>query len=106
MQAGDKRAAGPRVPDDVWEIPQLVGNVHERLGDHPCQLPEELLRRVILSSSDPGNVILDPMAGTGTTLRVAQRFNRRYLGIEQQAQYVDLIRKRLRQSFQKSLFGT
>ncbi len=106
MQAGDKRAAGPRVPDDVWEIPRLVGNAHERLGDHPCQLPEELLRRVILSSSDPGNVILDPMAGTGTTLRVAQRFNRRYLGIEQQAQYVDLIRKRLRQSFQKSLFGT
>ena len=47
MQAGDKWAAGPRVPDDVWEIPRLVGNARQRLRGHPCQLPEELLRRRI-----------------------------------------------------------
>lgn len=104
MAAGDKRAKGPRVPDDVWDIPRLVGNARERLGDHPCQLPEELLRRVILCSTSPGDVVADPMAGTGTTLRVAQRLGRRYLGIEQQARYVDLIRDRLRQSYQKALF--
>jgi len=103
MEAGDKRAAGPRVPDDVWEIPRLVGNARERLGDHPCQLPEELLRRIILASTSPGDLVLDPMAGTGTTLRVAQCLDRRYLGIEQQAKYVELIRKRLKQSYQKVL---
>ena len=104
MEAGDKRASGLRVPDDVWEIPRLVGNARERLGNHPCQLPEELLERVILASTDKGNLVLDPMAGTGTTLRVAQRLGRRYLGIEKQPQYVSLIRRRLRQSYQKTLF--
>jgi len=103
MQSRDKRAAGPRVPDDVWEIPRLVGNARERLGDHPCQLPEELLRRVILASTNPGDVVLDPMAGTGTTLRVAQRLDRCFVGIEQQAKYVELIRDRLNQSYQKFL---
>ncbi len=105
MEAGDKRAAGPRVPDDVWEIPRLVGNARERLGNHPCQLPEELLERVILASSKENDLVIDPMAGTGTTLRVAQRLGRRYLGIEEQSQYVDLIRHRLRQSYQQTMFG-
>jgi site-specific DNA-methyltransferase (adenine-specific) len=106
MEAGDKRASGPRVPDDVWNIPRLVGNARERIGEHPCQLPEELLERVILASTDDGDLTLDPMSGTGTTLRVAQRLGRRYLGIEKQPQYVSLIRDRLRQSFQKTLFGS
>lgn len=105
MVAGDKRAKGPRVPDDVWEIARLVGNARERIGSHPCQLPEELLRRVVLCSTDPGHLILDPMAGTGTTLRVAQSLGRRYLGIEQQPQYVELIRARLRQSYQRVFFS-
>ncbi len=105
MEAGDKRAAGPRVPDDVWEIPRLVGNATERLADHPCQLPEVLLERVIKASTTEGDLVMDAMAGTGTTLRVAQRLNRRYLGIEQQSQFVDLIRTRLRQDYQKVLFS-
>ena len=69
MLDGDKRAAGPRVPDDVWEIPRLVGNATERLERHPCQLPEALLERVVYCSTRPGDLVLDPMAGTGTTLR-------------------------------------
>jgi DNA modification methylase len=85
MIDGDKRAAGPRVPDDVWQFPRLVGNANERIKGHPCQLPEVLLERVILSSTAPGDNLLDPMAGTGTTLRVAQRLGRRYVGIEEQA---------------------
>lgn len=104
MLAGDKRAAGPRVPDDVWDIPRLTGNAGERIEAHPCQLPEALLERVVLCSTRPGDLVLDPMAGTGTTLRVAQRLERRYLGIEKEAPFVKLIRERLSQERQRDLF--
>ena len=104
MEAGDKRASGPRVPDDVWSIPRLVGNSHERLGEHPCQLPEALLERVIRCSTNPAGMMLDPMAGSGTTLRVAQRLGRRYFGVEKQANFVALIERRLKQAFQPDLF--
>jgi site-specific DNA-methyltransferase (adenine-specific) len=104
MLAGDKRAAGPRVPDDVWEIPRLVGTSLERIPKHPCQLPEALLERIVLCSSDEGDLVLDPNAGTGTTLRVAQRLGRRYLGIEQEPEFVKLINDRLNSSFQRPLF--
>jgi DNA modification methylase len=105
MHTGDKRAAGPRVPDDVWEIPRLVGNAHERIGGHPCQLPEQLLRRVILCSTSVDDVVLDPMVGTGTTLRVAQCLGRRYVGIEREGTYVRLIRRRLARPYQTHLFS-
>ena len=104
MEAGDKRAAGPRVPDDVWEIPRLVGNSVERIETHPCQLPEALLERVIRCSTQCGDSILDPMAGTGTTLRVAQRLGRRFVGIEQQETFTKLIEQRLAQPIQQQLF--
>lgn len=104
MLVGDKRAAGLRVPDDVWEIPRLVGSAAERIPEHPCQLPERLLERVILCSTQPGNIVLDPTAGTGTTLRVAQQLGRRYLGIEKEAPFVDLIKKRLAKERQGDLF--
>lgn len=104
MLAGDKRAAGPRVPDDVWEIPRLTGNAGERIEGHPCQLPEALLERVILCSTRPGDLVLDPMAGTGTSLRVAQKLGRRYLGIEKEATFVRLIQERLAKERQRELF--
>jgi site-specific DNA-methyltransferase (adenine-specific) len=104
MLSGDKRAAGPRVPDDVWKIPRLTGNAAERIEGHPCQLPEALLKRVVLCSTRSGDLVLDPMAGTGTTLRVAQNLGRRYLGIEKEAPFVELIEKRLAQERQQDLF--
>ncbi len=104
MLNGDKRAAGPRVPDDVWQFPRLVGNANERIKGHPCQLPEALLERVIRSSTAAGDVVLDPMSGTGTTLRVAQRLGRRYVGIEEQDSFLALIDRRLNQDIQKELF--
>ncbi len=104
MLNGDKRAKGPRVPDDVWEFPRLVGNAGERIAGHPCQLPETLLERVIRCSSRPNDVILDPTAGTGTTLRVAQRLGRRYVGIEEQNNFITLIEARLKQPMQTELF--
>lgn len=104
MLSGDKRAAGPRVPDDVWEIPRLVGNSSERIAGHPCQLPEALLERILLSSTRSGDLVLDPMAGTGTTLRVAQKLGRRYLGIEREAKFATLIQERLAKEYQSGLF--
>jgi site-specific DNA-methyltransferase (adenine-specific) len=93
------------VPDDVWEFPRLVGNAGERIQGHPCQLPEALLERVIRASTKVGGVVLDPTAGTGTTLRVAQRLGRRYVGIEEQAAFVELIERRLEQPLQQELFA-
>ena len=95
MQMGDKRAAGPRIPGDVWTIPRLCGNAKERIAGHPCQLPMALVERAMLSCTQPGDFVLDPMAGTGTTLHVAKYHRRRYFGIERNEAYVDSARGRL-----------
>ena len=90
--------------DDVqmrsdWHIPLCTG--HERLKDddgnkaHPTQKPEALLHRVILSSSQPGDVILDPFFGTGTTGAVAKRLGRKYIGIERETDYIKVAQKRI-----------
>jgi len=82
-----------------WVLP--VCNGAERLRaesgarSHPTQKPEALLTRVLLASSRPGNVILDPFFGTGTTGVVAKRLRRHWIGIEQQASYVAVARERL-----------
>jgi modification methylase len=62
---------------------------------HPTQKPEALLSRVILASSNPGDVVLDPFFGTGTTGAVARRLNRHYIGIEREANYVALAAERI-----------
>lgn len=85
---------------NVWEIPVCSGK--ERLKDengktlHPTQKPEALLERVILTSTKEGDLILDPMAGTGTTGAVARKFNRRFILIEKEEKYVKAILRRLR----------
>jgi len=104
LRSGDSRAHGLRVPDDVWKISRLVGNCKERVNGHPCQLPERLLEKVILCSSQPGELILDPMAGAGSSLVVARRLGRKYLGCEKESRFAQLIESRLRQDYQKSLF--
>lgn len=83
----------------TWEIPICGGQ--ERLRDpegkklHPTQKPEALLRRVILASSRPGDVVLDPFLGSGTTAAVARRLRRHWIGIEQEAVYVEAARARV-----------
>lgn len=62
---------------------------------HPTQKPEALLYRVILSSSNPGDVVLDPFFGTGTTGAVAKVLHREWIGIEQEAKYVEIARRRI-----------
>ena len=90
--------------DDVqmrsdWELPICTGQ--ERLKQdgrkaHPTQKPESLLARVILASTNRGDVILDPFFGSGTTGAVARRLNRHFIGIEQDPAYVKLARARVK----------
>lgn len=85
-----------RVPDDVWtDIPRLCGTFKERQGFHGCQLPEALLMRIILAASNPGEIVLDPFVGSGTTVVAARRLGRRYVGIDLSEQYVEKTRARL-----------
>jgi site-specific DNA-methyltransferase (adenine-specific) len=79
---------------DTWYVPRVCGTFKER-GDHPCQMPEALLERIIRVSSCPNDLILDPFAGSGTTLAVAKRLGRHYLGTELSEAYVRAIEKRL-----------
>ena len=65
------------------------------VSGHPCQMPEAVLERIIRVASNPGEVVLDPFAGSGTTLAVAKRLGRRYLGVELSAAYCRLIEERL-----------
>ncbi|MEM7425372.1 MAG: DNA methyltransferase [Pseudomonadota bacterium] len=83
-----------------WLLP--ICNGGERLKDdggqkvHPTQKPESLLHRVILSSSEPGDVILDPFFGTGTTGVVAKKLGRKWIGIEREPAYIKAAEDRLR----------
>ena len=82
-----------------WVMPICTGQERLKGADgakaHPTQKPENLLARVILSSTKRGDVILDPFFGTGTTGAVAKRLGRHYIGIEQDKVYVDLATDRL-----------
>jgi DNA modification methylase len=79
---------------DVWEI-GIVGPVSRERTGYPTQKPESLLERIIQSCSDPGDLVLDPYAGSGTTLAVATRLERRVIGIDSGAESLDVIRTRL-----------
>ncbi len=82
-----------------WYIPLCTG--HERLKDdegaklHPTQKPEALLYRTIMSSTVPGDVVLDPFFGTGTTGAVAKKLGRKYIGIEREEKYIEYAQRRL-----------
>jgi DNA modification methylase len=72
----------PGVPmGDVWDISIIAPMSKERLG-YPTQKPEALLERVLLASSNPGQVVLDPFCGCGTAVAVAEKLGRRWLGID------------------------
>lgn len=79
---------------DYWDIPTINNMAKERLG-YPTQKPEALLQQVIESSSRPGDVVLDPFAGCGTALVVAERLRRRWVGIDISPTAVELMRRRM-----------
>jgi DNA modification methylase len=93
----DKRANPKgRIPDDVWtEFPRVCGTFSEREGWHPCQMPETILARIVRVCSSPGELVFDPFAGSGTTLVVAKKLNRKYLGTELSKKYARQIERRL-----------
>jgi len=83
-------------PDgDTWYVPRVCGTFKERAGWHGCQMPEQLLGRIIRACSNEGETVLDPFAGSGTTLVVAKKLGRRYLGFELSPDYADQIEARL-----------
>jgi len=111
---GDKRACPEgRLPDDTWILrpqdlpegfatdgdtwyfPRVCGTFKERSGWHGCQMPEQLLGRIIRASSREGDLVLDPFGGSGTTLAVAKKLGRRFVGFELSEQYAARIEERL-----------
>ena len=83
---------------NTWDI-----GVGSRNKEHPAIFPEQLANDHIISWSNKGDLILDPMAGSGTTLKMAQKNNRNYIGIEISPEYCELIKKRLKQVQQRLL---
>lgn len=81
-------------PKDVLEIPTISNGSWERYS-HPTQKPVELLRKIILSSSNQDSLIFDPFGGSGTTYAVAEAYHRKWMGTELQPEYCKLIQKRL-----------
>lgn len=93
----DRRAdpAG-KLWDNVWCIPRLVENSQERLPDFPTQLPLALLRPIVLCASHPGDLVLDPFSGSGTTGAAAVESARRFVGIERSSSFARESRQRLK----------
>ena len=81
--------------EDTWYFPRVCGTFAERAGWHGCQMPERLLGRIIEACSNQGDLVLDPFAGSGTTLAVAKKLKRRFLGFELSSEYAKQIQKRL-----------
>jgi site-specific DNA-methyltransferase (adenine-specific) len=84
-----------KVPGNVWEIPRVRYRMDE-YENHPTQKPIALLERVILASSNPGDMVLDPFSGTFTTSLVAQKWGRCSVGIEIDEEYVKIGLRRLK----------
>ena len=89
---------------DWWEISIINSQAKERLG-YPTQKPEKLLEQIIKASSNEGDIVLDAYCGCGTTIAVAERLNRNWLGIDITYQSISLILKRLEDSFGKNALG-
>jgi site-specific DNA-methyltransferase (adenine-specific) len=96
----DKRAnLVGKMPDDVWSsYSRVCGTFKERQDWHPCQMPELLLARIIASSSNPGDCVLDPFIGSGTTAVVAVKYDRNYCGIDISQNYVKSAIERIEQT--------
>jgi DNA modification methylase len=81
--------------EDTWFFSRVAGTFKERAGWHGCQMPEQLLGRIIRACSNPGDVVLDPFGGSGTTLVVAKKLDRQWLGFEMSPNYAALAQSRL-----------
>lgn len=89
-----KAINGQKQMKDVWRFSSPSVD-EKKYGKHPTQKPEKLLERIILASSEVGDLILDPFQGTGTTGVVAKKLNRKYIGIDTDAKYLNISIKRI-----------
>jgi site-specific DNA-methyltransferase (adenine-specific) len=114
VYADARASAGGRLPDDTWILrpqdipeafeangdtwyfPRVCGTFKERAGWHGCQMPEQLLARIIQVSSNPDDIVVDPFSGSGTTLIVAKKLGRRWFGCELSEAYAAQIESRLK----------
>ena len=81
-------------PGDIWAFRNVKHN-HEEQTIHPCQFPEDLIARIVLSSTNPGGVVLDPYMGSGTVAVVARNLGRSFIGAEMDPQYHAVAQRRL-----------
>lgn len=96
----DKRASEDgKLWDDVWTIPRLTGTCEERIPDFPTQLPLALVEPVILCASDPGDLVVDPFNGSGTTGVACIRNQRKYIGIDKSETFIDAAEERIKAEF-------
>lgn len=92
----DKISPSGKQMRSVWHIP-LTPQSEKISGRHPTQKPIELMKRIVVASSKPGDIILDPFNGSGSTGVAALSLGRKYIGIEKEKEYVELTKKRLKQ---------
>ncbi len=85
-------------PGDVWNFSH-VHYCNSNRQEHPTQKPEGLIERMVLASSDKGNMVLDPFSGSGTTLRVCQQLGRNCIGFELNPDFVEMTKERLGKPF-------
>jgi site-specific DNA-methyltransferase (adenine-specific) len=81
--------------DDTWYFPRVAGTFKEREGFHGCQMPEQLLGRIVRACSNSGDLVLDPFSGSATTLTVSKKLGRRWLGFDISPEYIARGRARL-----------
>lgn len=81
--------------EDTWYFPRVAGTFKERAGFHGCQMPEQLIGRIIRACSNPGDTVLDPFSGSSTTVAVAKKMDRQFFSFELSEDYVRLGAERL-----------
>lgn len=92
----DKRAIETgKLWDDVWQIPRLTGTSNERVPDVPTQLPLALVRAIVGVSSDPGDLVVDPFTGSGTTGVACKELGRKFVGIEKEERFWEIANVRI-----------
>jgi site-specific DNA-methyltransferase (adenine-specific) len=85
-------------PGDVWQFSHVHYSNPNR-QNHPTQKPEGIIERIVLASSNKGDIVLDPFSGSGTTLRVCQQLDRRAIGFELNPEYIEMTKLRLSEPF-------
>ncbi len=79
---------------DIWKM-QSANNSEKVFGKHPTQKPEEVIKRAIMASSNTDDLVFDPFCGSGTTGVVCKKLNRKFVGIDNNIEYLNIAKKRL-----------